>query len=136
MPLILVRHASAGDRKEWSGDDSLRPLDARGRQQAEELVARLAPFPIAEIRTSPAARCVQTVEPLAAARGLPLVLQDELTERRQADEGAALLRSLAGGDVVVVCGHGGLEWALPEPRKWRKGSAFALDDQLRIVDEV
>lgn len=135
MALILVRHASAGDRREWSGDDSLRPLDARGRRQAEELVARLAPFPIEEIRTSPATRCVQTVEPLAAARGLPLVLQDELTEQRQAEEGAALLQSLAGRD-VVVCGHGGLEWALPEPRKWRKGHAFALDEQLRIVDEV
>ena len=98
-------------------------------------MARLAPFLIEEIRTSPATRCVQTVEPLAAARGLPLVLQDELTEQRQAEEGAALLQSLAGRD-VVVCGHGGLEWALPEPRKWRKGSAFALDEQLRIVDEV
>jgi 8-oxo-(d)GTP phosphatase len=33
--LVLVRHASAGDRPEWEGDDRLRPLDKRGRKQAK-----------------------------------------------------------------------------------------------------
>jgi 8-oxo-(d)GTP phosphatase len=134
MPPILVRHASAGDRETWAADDRERPLDERGRRQAFELVARLEPFAIEEIRTSPAVRCLQTVEPLAAARGLPLLVDDELSEDAEGDT-AAYLRALAGRD-VVVCGHGGLEHALPQPRKWRKGAAFVLDERLRILDEV
>jgi 8-oxo-dGTP diphosphatase len=72
MPLLLVRHASAGDRDEWDGDDRGRPLDDRGRKQAEELVERLAPYAIEAILSSPARRCVDTVEQLARARGLVL----------------------------------------------------------------
>jgi len=37
MSVILLRHASAGDRDEWDGDDLLRPLDKRGRKQAKRL---------------------------------------------------------------------------------------------------
>ena len=81
--MILLRHALAGDRDEWVGDDSERPLDERGERQARELVDRLAELPIDEILTSPAVRCVQTVQPLAAARGLEVVVRDELSEQRQ-----------------------------------------------------
>ncbi len=45
MPtLILVRHARAGDREEWDGPDDLRPLDARGREQAQRLAEVLPAF--------------------------------------------------------------------------------------------
>ena len=30
VPLILVRHASAGHKSDWAGEDLLRPLDAEG----------------------------------------------------------------------------------------------------------
>lgn len=135
MPLILVRHASAGDRSAWEGDDRERPLDERGRGQARELVSRLAAFPVSAIYASPAVRCIETVEPLATARKLRVVVSDELGEERQSDDGGHLLRELAEQN-VVVCGHGGLEHTLPKPRKWRKGAAFILDENLRIVDEV
>jgi phosphohistidine phosphatase SixA len=135
MPLILVRHASAGDRDEWHDDDRERPLDERGRRQAIELVARLGRYRIDQIHTSPYRRCVQTVEPLAAARELEPVLRQELTEEEQSSAGAALLRELAGHD-AVVCGHGGLERALEDPPKWRKGAVFVLDEGLRVVDQL
>jgi 8-oxo-dGTP diphosphatase len=134
VPPILVRHASAGDRRAWEGDDRERPLDKRGRRQALELVERLAPYRIDAIYTSPYLRCIQTVQPLAAARDLPVVTLEELGEERQDEAGGSLLRELAAKD-VVVCGHGGLEQALPEPRKWRKGAAFVFDEKLRIVEE-
>ena len=70
--LFVVRHASAGHREDWDGDDRLRPLDKRGGRQAEELVKRLEPHPIGRILSSPHTRCIQTVEPLAAARGLDI----------------------------------------------------------------
>jgi len=136
VPPILVRHAKAGDRTAWAGDDRKRPLDERGRNQAEELVSRLAPFRVDAIFSSPAVRCIETVEPLASARGLPVVVRDELGEERQWEDGGPLLDELADQD-VVVCGHGGLEHAaLREPRNWRKGAAFVLDEKLRIVAEV
>jgi len=135
MPPILVRHASAGDRTVWDADDLLRPLDERGRAQAEELVSRLTRFRVDTIYSSPAARCIETVEPLASSLGLPVVVRDELAEEHQWEDGGSLLEELAGRD-VVVCGHGGLEQALRKPRKWRKGAAFVLDEQLRIVAEV
>ena len=41
MRVLLVRHARAGDRGEWVGDDAHRPLDAKGRKQAKRLAKRL-----------------------------------------------------------------------------------------------
>ena len=83
MPLLLVRHGSAGSRSEWEGDDRDRGLDERGVDQARRLVQELADLPIDRILTSPYRRCVQTVEPLAAARTLVPELCPELGEDRQ-----------------------------------------------------
>jgi len=47
-PVILIRHASAGDRESWSGDDRLRPLDEKGWRQAEGLASALADYEIAQ----------------------------------------------------------------------------------------
>src|SRR5919201_4946395 len=99
--MLLVRHASAGSRETWPHDDRERPLDERGRHQALELVERLRDYPIETICSSPARRCVETVEPLAQARGLSIELRAELGEDRQGTDGAALLRALAGRDVAV-----------------------------------
>ena len=109
--ILLVRHASAGDRDVWDGDDRLRPLDERGRRQASELVELLAAYQVERILSSPALRCVQTVEPLALARGLSIEVRDELSEERQSLEGAALVRSLQGVEAALSC-HGGLSEAV------------------------
>lgn len=135
MPLILLRHASAGDAAEWEGDDRERPLDEKGERQAQELVERLAALRVEAVHTSPYVRCVQTVLPLADARGLEPLLRAELGVARQAVDGRAVVRALAGED-VVVCGHGGLEAALVEPPRWRKGAAFVVGPDLRVVDVV
>lgn len=131
MPLILVRHAWAGDRAGWDGDDRERPLDERGRRQSRELIDRLDGLAVEEILTSPYRRCVQTVEPLASVRGLDVTLRPELGEDRQETDGRALVRELAERD-VVVCGHGGLQHALVDPPKWRKGMAFVVGRDLTI----
>ena len=134
VPLLLLRHASAGDRDAWTGDDRERPLDERGMRQADALVQQLERFPIARILTSPYLRCVQTVEPLAAARGIEAEVRPELGEELQATDGAELVRSAIDED-VVVCGHGGLEHALLAfPPKWRKGATIVLVRGLEAVD--
>jgi 8-oxo-(d)GTP phosphatase len=133
VPLLLVRHASAGSRGDWDADDRLRPLDERGTRQAARLVECLSDLPVERILTSPYARCVQTVEPFAAARGVQPELRSELGEERQMTEGVALVRELAGTD-VVVCGHGGLQEALHDPPRWRKGSTFVVDPALHVLE--
>jgi phosphohistidine phosphatase SixA len=133
MPLLLVRHAWAGDRTSWEGGDRLRPLDERGRHDADALVELLAPFEIEAILTSPARRCVETVAPLAAARNLELDVRDELGEERQWAEGTALVRSLAGRD-LAVCGHGGLDAVVSDAPKWKKGAVFVLGSQLELLE--
>ena len=42
LSLFVVRHAKAGSRRDWDGDDSLRPLSKDGRRQADAVAARLA----------------------------------------------------------------------------------------------
>lgn len=105
--MLLVRHASAGDPEAWIGDDRARPLDERGRAQAAALVDRLAERPFARVLTSPYLRCVQTVEPLARARRLPLEYRHELGDDAGAEEALDLLRDL-DGEPAAVCSHGDL----------------------------
>jgi len=70
VPLILVRHASAGRKADWPGDDDLRPLDPQGAAVARGLAGLLACFaPAARVISSPALRCTETVRPFAAAFG-------------------------------------------------------------------
>jgi 8-oxo-dGTP diphosphatase len=132
LPLLVIRHARAGDRAEWQGDDRKRPLDKRGRRQAQALVDELAEFPLTRILSSPYDRCVQTVEPLAAARGLQIEVRDELGEERQYLEGAALARSLVG-EPVALCVHGGLSDAAFGERQ-KKGEMLVVDDDGQVVE--
>jgi phosphohistidine phosphatase SixA len=133
VPLLLVRHASAGSRSDWDADDRERPLDERGIGQARRLVECLVDLPVERILTSPYRRCVETVEPLAAARGVQPELCSELGEDRQMVDGVALVRTLADAN-VVVCGHGGLQEAVRDAPRWRKGSTFVVDPELHVLE--
>jgi len=106
VPLLLVRHARAGNRSKWRGDDRLRPLTRKGTRQAEGLVGLLDQLGPERILSSPFVRCVQTVAPLAAARGLDVEEVEELEEGR-GRKAVLLLAGLAGsGPAVVACTHG------------------------------
>lgn len=110
---FVVRHAKAGDRAEWSGDDSLRPLTKKGRKQAEELVGLLESFPINAIFSSPYTRCVQTVMPLGLARRLKVQKSASLAEGHGLNglEEFFADRRLDG---VVLSTHGDIVWELVE----------------------
>ena len=122
MTSVLLRHASAGDRDRWDGDDFHRPLDARGRRQAAELVELLRPFKVRRVLSSPYVRCIETVEPLAAALDLPVELNDRLTEG--ASPGAGLLLHEDG---VVCCTHGDIIESVLG-RGLKKGAFVVMDD--------
>jgi 8-oxo-dGTP diphosphatase len=131
--IFLIRHASAGDRDEWVGDDRRRPLDERGRLQSAELVELLAGYEFDRLLSSPAVRCVQTVEPLAAARGLEIEICEELSEELQHDAGVDLVRSLMDTQTACSC-HGGLSDAVCGESQ-KKGEVLVLDE-LRPVERL
>ena len=79
--LFLVRHGlTAQTGRTLYGQTGGIGLDDRGRAQAEHLAGRLAPMRPTAIYSSPLERCVETVQPLAAACRLPIVERDELIE--------------------------------------------------------
>jgi 8-oxo-dGTP diphosphatase len=108
--VYLVRHASAEARETWAGDDRLRPLDDRGLRQAERLVEQLGRREFRRIVSSPSVRCVETVVPLAHARGLAVEHAEALGEGADAEAALALFRS--AGMPLVACVHGDLAEAL------------------------
>lgn len=105
MPLLFLRHAKAGKRTEWDPPDHLRPLSDKGRVQADALVEALARYPVTRILSSPYVRCVQSVEPLAHARGLPVEVAAELAEGTGSKPTLELMRRLAA-TTAVLCTHG------------------------------
>src|SRR2546430_16565644 len=74
----VVRHAKAGSRGHWTGDDRLRPLSSKGFKQAQELVKVLRRFSVPPNYSRPHPRSVETGEPLARA---PQLARKNLTER-------------------------------------------------------
>jgi 8-oxo-dGTP diphosphatase len=73
VPLILLRHASAGCKEDWPGDDCSRPLDERGAADARALAGLISCFaPVARVISSPALRCTDTVRPYAAGFSGPV----------------------------------------------------------------
>lgn len=72
--ILYVRHARAHERKKWSGDDNLRPLDKKGRRQAEMLVPMLLPYHPTALYSARPDRCQATITPLADELDLPVVV--------------------------------------------------------------
>ncbi len=115
----LVPHLDAGDRALWRDDQNLRPLSGLGRRQAESLTAALAlDGPADALYSSPALRCVQTLEPLGKRFGLSVEVARGLIEGHL-DEGRLTLgeRCLNAlrrivekhdGQRIVACSHGDL----------------------------
>lgn len=127
MSVLLLRHASAGKRSAWTGDDRLRPLDKRGRAQAAALRDVLRAHGVQHVLSSPYVRCTQTVAPLE----LEIVPDERLAEGAPADAAIELLRDL---DDAVACTHGDIVEAIIG-RSLAKGAAVVLDG-LREVEEI
>lgn len=136
-PVYLVRHAKAGVRELWEGPDEERPLTRRGCRQADRLVERFEGLEIERIVSSPFLRCIQTVEPLAGARGLEVEIADQLAEGADPERPIGFIRRLEPVP-TVLCGHGGeieaVVWAFEEEganvegtRGLAKGSVWVLE---------
>jgi len=132
---FVVRHAKAGRRSAWVGDDAVRPLSKAGWCQAEDIADRLAGEHVTGLYSSPYLRCVQTLEPLAKLLGLAVIADDRLGEGSSLEASLALLAEAGPG--AVLCSHGdvipdlvgGLVRRGAELRTkpdWRKGALWVL----------
>ena len=136
MTVYLVRHAKAGSRKAWKGDDELRPLSKAGTAQARALAKRLAGAGITRILSSPYVRCRQTVEPLAERIGVRIEPADALREGASPADSLLLVEKVAGEN-AVLCTHGDVLGNLLmhaahlgvdlETDRIEKGSVWALE---------
>jgi 8-oxo-dGTP diphosphatase len=115
-PLILLRHATAEKRIEWSDryskaipPDSFRPLTPAGIMQSHLIGDLLSAFGINKVVSSDSIRCVATVSPYAASQELALEAHQNLSElgwEFNNKSGLKLIRKLAMlNQPVVICGH-------------------------------
>jgi phosphohistidine phosphatase SixA/8-oxo-dGTP pyrophosphatase MutT (NUDIX family) len=135
--IALVRHAKAGRRRDWHGDDAQRPLEVTGLRQAALLAEFLTPFAPDRIISADRTRCVQTVEPLANRLGLDVevdhVFADESYAESPLATQTAVLSLAKPGQVTVICSQGHTIPSLIEvlgtggtPSETRKGAVWVL----------
>ena len=105
MTVYLLRHARAGRRSAWAGDDDLRPLTKVGKRQAASIVELLGDARITRIVSSPYVRCRQSVEPLAQQLRLAVDLADALAEGAALGDVVQLVEKV-GDETTVLCTHG------------------------------
>lgn len=152
--VLVVRHGTAGRKSRFRGDDAMRPLDKRGRAQAEALVPQLLAFGASEVYAADRVRCHQTVEPLAEDLGVPVQNEPTLTEEayaKNAKRGRHRLLDIAEQKgTPVVCTQGKvipdlIAWwcerdgVRPDKSRNHKGSTWVLsllDGRLVAADHI
>ncbi len=113
--VLLVRHARAGQRDSFVGNDSDRPLDQKGIRQSVALAEQLWVFGPGGVSAAPLLRCRQTVQPLAARLGLAIEEEPVLSEAGYYSDPAAARRRVVelairggAGGPLAVCSQGGV----------------------------
>lgn len=110
--VLLVRHAKAGKREDWTGDDDLRPLSEAGRRQAAALRDLLPLFGPDRVFSAPRLRCVQTVGGVADALGVEVRHEPLLSEEGYWPDPLLGIRRLlaiaADGGTPLISSQGGV----------------------------
>ncbi len=157
--LVVVRHASAGDKRGWTGSDADRPLDLHGRGRAATVGGLLHAYAVRRVAAADVQRCRATLEPFARAahlevRDLPATTAGTFARDPEAgvDAVAALLdgagsaawcgqREVIPDLTAALCDRFGGEVDPDELRDLRKGALLVLhlaegDDLLVAVERV
>ena len=107
--LILLRHAKAVKRSEWTDYDLDRPLAPEGETQSEKLIKQLAPFGIQGIFSSDALRCYASVEPIAEFLNIRVnvtkVLNEDTFEENNKEALEYVRQLMKFGGNQLVSGH-------------------------------
>lgn len=152
--VMIVRHATAGTKARYKGDDRKRPLDKHGRAQAESLVGQLLSFGACELYAADRTRCRQTLDPLAEELGTVIRDEPDLTEEAYADNRKVarqrVLEIAATSPNPVICTQGKvipdlIDWwcardgVRPDKSRNRKGSTWVMslcDGRLTAADHI
>lgn len=152
---LLVRHAKAGRRSTYKGDDRLRPLDKLGWAQATALAPLLIAFGADRVHSADRVRCEQTLEPLRERLGVELHREPDLSEETYRANPVATQRRILEltadtASTLAVCSQGKvipplMNWwadrdsiSLPKASS-RKGSVWVLslhDGRLVAADHI
>ncbi|WP_150307966.1 NUDIX hydrolase [Planctomonas psychrotolerans] len=107
--LLTLRHGKAVQPFEWEDSDASRPLSAQGHAQASAIVPTLAAFGPRTLISSSARRCIETLEPTAAALGRPLKTTNAISQDAYESHGGSVPRivqkRLAKRRTAVLCSH-------------------------------
>jgi len=136
VTLYIVRHAKAGKRSEWDGPDTLRPLSDKGWEQSQAIAEKLIELKPSALISSPAVRCMQTLEPLSKATKIEIFADKRLFEHGDVAKMIELLEDAK--DSTVISSHGDM---IPEVIKilqrrgmeigskpdWRKATVWVLN---------
>ncbi|PKV91195.1 8-oxo-dGTP diphosphatase [Amycolatopsis echigonensis] len=110
--VLLVRHAKAGKREDWTGDDDLRPLSEAGQRQAAALRDLLPLFGPDRVYSAPRLRCVQTVGGIAESLGVEVQHEPLLSEEGYWPDPLLGIRRLlaiaADGGTPLISSQGGV----------------------------
>jgi 2,3-bisphosphoglycerate-dependent phosphoglycerate mutase len=82
LDVLLIRHAEPMPVGSEGIADDDRPLTEAGRAAAAELAAELEQYRVTAVYSSPYARSLETVAPIARGRNLEIQLLADLRERR------------------------------------------------------
>jgi len=127
--MLLLRHASAGERVSPARRDRVRRLDGAGRRDARALTVALDGYAIERLVSSPHTRCIESIGPLARARGLRVEKRDELRPDASLEEIRALLDELP--ENALVCTHREvIERLFGGGTTCEKGGAWLLDRRM------
>jgi 8-oxo-(d)GTP phosphatase len=148
--VLVVRHGTAGSKSRFSGDDTKRPLDKKGRAQAEALIGQLLAFGPTDVYAADRLRCHQTVEPLAEELGVIICNEPTLTEEAYAENpkrGRRRVLQIAELDrTPVICTQGKVipdligwwcdrDGVRPDKSRNSKGSTWVLSLSAgRLID--
>lgn len=107
--LILLRHAKATPRSDWSKGEATRPLLPEGLVHSKRLVNLLAAYGPKRLVTSPWKRCHDTIAPYAQKSKKKLIERGQLTEFTSAKSPVSTARVvqdlLGDSKSALICTH-------------------------------
>ena len=144
-PLLLIRHAHAGDGAKWLAagkSDDVRPLTERGLRAVPVIATIAHAFGVQQVHTSPAVRCTQTAEGLRAFATWheePLLREGVLVETPRFSEW--LERVCQDPTPTAICAHGDtLDWLIGhfdlDPFQFTKGGLLVIHRDSTQLDRI
>jgi phosphohistidine phosphatase len=109
LKLYFLRHGQAGNRQDWQGDDSKRPLTIEGKKRMQREAAAIwkLELPLDVIISSPLVRAAQTAEIVAKAKGSSarLVTDGRLAPGFGPKHLVAIVADHRGAKGLMLVGH-------------------------------